>query len=36
MTGIIWEFFDKEFIITNDFILDLHKQLLIGIEKEYL
>ena len=36
MISIIWEFFGKEFLITNDFILGLHRQLLTGIEKEYL
>jgi hypothetical protein len=28
LTDIIWDFFDKDFIITEEFIFELHKKLL--------
>lgn len=36
LTSIIWDFFEKDFILTTDFLLNLHKKLLTGIEKENL
>ena len=36
LTSVIWDFFEKDFILTEDFLLDLHKKLLLGIEKESL
>lgn len=36
LTGIIWNFFEKDFILTEDFLFDLHKKLLNWIEKEHL
>jgi len=34
--GVIWDFFDKDFILTEKFLLDLHNKLLKWIEKENL
>jgi hypothetical protein len=28
LTSFIWDFFDKEFILTEDFLFNLHKKLL--------
>lgn len=36
LTDIIWDFFEKDFILTEEFLFDLHKRLLTGIEKENL
>ncbi len=36
LTDIIWEFFDKDFILTQEFLFDLHKKLLTWIEEENL
>ena len=36
LTDIIWDFFEKDFILTQDFLFDLHKRLLTWIEKENL
>lgn len=36
LTDIIWDFFEKDFILTQEFLFDLHKRLLTGIEKENL
>lgn len=36
LTDVIWNFFDKEQNLTNEFILGLHKQLLKEIEEENL
>lgn len=36
LTNIIWDFFEKDFILTEDFLFDLHERLLTGIEKENL
>jgi len=33
ITGVIWDFFEKDFILTEEFLLDLHKKLLTWIEK---
>lgn len=36
LTDSIWKFFDTDFILTEKFLLDLHKKLLTWIEKENL
>ena len=36
LTDIIWDFFEKDFILTETFLLELHKSLLTWIEKENL
>jgi len=36
LTDIIWDFFDKDFILTENFLLELHKKLLTWIEKNNL
>ena len=36
LTNIIWDFFEKDFVLTEKFLLDLHKNLLQWIEKENL
>jgi len=36
MTDEIWDFFEKDFILTKEYLLDLHKKLLLGIEEENL
>ncbi len=36
LTDVIWDFFEKDFILTEEFIFDLHKNLLNGIENENL
>lgn len=36
MTDEIWDFFEKDFILTKQYLLDLHKKLLLGIEEENL
>ncbi len=36
LTNIIWDFFDKDFVLTKDFILNIHKNLLFWIEKNNL
>ena len=36
LTNIIWDFFDEDFILTEDFILNFHKELLTWIEKNNL
>jgi Fic family protein len=34
LTPIIWDFFEKDFVLTEEFLFDLHKKLLKWIEKE--
>jgi len=34
LTDEIWNFFEKDFLLTHDFLFQLHKKLLFGIEKE--
>jgi len=36
LTDIIWDFCDKDFILTSEFLLDLHTRLLTDIQKENL
>lgn len=36
LTDTIWEFFETDFILTEKFLLDLHKKLLTWIEKDNL
>jgi len=36
ITDIIWDFFEKDFILTKDFLFNLHKKLLTWIEKNNL
>lgn len=36
LTDTIWDFFESDFILTEEFILNLHKSLLLWIEKENL
>lgn len=36
LIDIIWDFFEKDFVLTNDFIFYLHKRLLKDIEKQDL
>lgn len=36
LVNVIWNFFEKDFILSEDFILDLHKKLLTWIEKDDL
>ncbi len=34
LTNIIWDFFEKDFVLTKEFLFELHKKLLNWIEKE--
>ena len=36
LTDTIWKFFDSDFVLDTKFILQLHKDLLLGIEEECL